>query len=63
MNLKRSFSPRSLWYWRASLSAVSTASEPPLENITLATPSGSIIFTSRAESSMARGCVVPRKVL
>ena len=42
---------------------VAQLDEPPLLNSTEATSSGAISLTRRAESSIARGCVVPRKVL
>ena len=47
--------PVSLWYWRASLIAVSTASPPPVVKKTrLRSPGASAAI--RAASSIARGC-------
>jgi hypothetical protein len=47
--------PVSLWYWRASLIADSTASPPPLvKNTRFRSPGASDAM--RAASSIARGC-------
>jgi hypothetical protein len=58
MNWWRSGWPLSFQYWRASLSAVSTASEPPEEKNTLFIFSGANMRISRADSSMAGGLEV-----
>ena len=47
--------PVSLWYWRASLSADSTASQPPLVKKTRLRSPGASAAT-RAASSIACGC-------
>jgi len=47
--------PVSLWYWRASLSADSTDSEPPLVKKTRLRSPGAI-EAMRAASSIAGGC-------
>ena len=55
MTFVRLGEPVSLWYWRASLSAASTASEPPLVKKTrLRSPGASEAM--RAASSIAGGC-------
>ena len=47
--------PVSLWYWRASFQADSTASEPPdVKNTRLRSPGASAAI--RAASSTAIGC-------
>ncbi|MNZ18911.1 hypothetical protein D3C78_359320 [compost metagenome] len=59
MNLVRSAWPCSFQYWRASFSAVSTASEPPELKATRRMPSGSSMSITRRDNSSARGWLTP----
>ena len=58
MTLKRPGSPLLRWYLRAILSAVSTASEPPLVKSTREFGSGARAAT-RSASSIVAGFTVP----